>query len=313
MNIPGRTCPMDYGIDIQTFSDTAADIKTDALYVVGGLYGNLQALEKILSMAYEEKVKPIIVFNGDIHWFDKNINDFKKIEKIVLRHLPLLGNVEAELVRNNDINAGCGCAYPSCVDDDTVRRSNLIHSDLKKILSLCPSLIQTIKRRKKAVVASVKNKRVAITHGDETSLAGWKCSAESLKDGERQREICLRLLKSNIDIFACTHTCSPAAFAKNGKCVINNGSSGMPNFKKGLYGLLTSISENPHVEAVYRVIIDDLYIEALPILYDTAAFLSWFDNIWPIGSPASISYRNRIVNGTELSVKDAIIEGFYIV
>src|SRR5262245_9918865 len=36
------------------------------------------------------------------------------------------GNVETELARVADVGAGCGCAYLASVEDDKVRRSNLI-------------------------------------------------------------------------------------------------------------------------------------------------------------------------------------------
>ena len=41
------------------------------------------------------------------------------------------GNVETELARLADVGAGCGCACPASVDDDTVQRSNLILEALR--------------------------------------------------------------------------------------------------------------------------------------------------------------------------------------
>jgi hypothetical protein len=63
----GRVCPSDYRYAPSAF-DRAPDIGADPLYVVGGLYGNLAALDEVERLAAEEGAQ--IVFNGDFHWFD---------------------------------------------------------------------------------------------------------------------------------------------------------------------------------------------------------------------------------------------------
>jgi len=38
----------------------------------------------------------------------------------------------------------------------------------------------------------------------------------------------------------------------------------------------------------------------MPVSYDLDAWLPQFDQLWPAGSPAAVSYRNRIISGTLL-------------
>jgi hypothetical protein len=72
----------------------------------------------------------------------------------------------------------------------------------------------------------------------------------------------------------------------------------MPNFRGTRFGLLTRISVRPGVaEALYGERVGRLRVEAVPVRYDHAAWLEWFDARWPAGSPASVSYRRRIVDG----------------
>ncbi|MBL8521205.1 MAG: hypothetical protein JNK75_11080, partial [Betaproteobacteria bacterium] len=66
---PGRSCPLDYRYSPKSFS-RAADLHAETIYVIGGLYGNLPAQEEIERMAAREAVPPMLVFNGDFHWFD---------------------------------------------------------------------------------------------------------------------------------------------------------------------------------------------------------------------------------------------------
>src|SRR5262249_54995476 len=51
--LPGRICPADYRYDPSVF-DRPHEIATDVLYVVGGLYGNLAALDAVERLAQAE-------------------------------------------------------------------------------------------------------------------------------------------------------------------------------------------------------------------------------------------------------------------
>lgn len=334
--IPGRTCPIDYNLNVETFNQFDEDIMADTIYVVGGLYGNKEALDEILKMAKGES-NLRIVFNGDAHWFDVNLEDFSYIENAIKNYDAIIGNVEAELISYRS-EAGCGCSYPDSVDDGVVDRSNKIHSIMKKNIQKSKEIIDILKRRKRTLTARVGDKRIAILHGDEKSLAGWGNSQESLQDADRLYEIESWADKNLIDIVACTHTCAPIAVAfgedrkiideNNGEkrpyiildkisyvgedvkldktVVINNGASGMPNFINTNYGLLTRISKIKSDRAIYRYILGDVFIEAMPIEYDHNKFLKWFDEVWDNSSPASISYRDMIVYGGCNNIENCI-------
>jgi hypothetical protein len=62
--VAGRTCPADYIYSPAVF-DRPPEIEAETLYVVGGLYGNLAALDTIERLAAGEATPPRIVFNGD--------------------------------------------------------------------------------------------------------------------------------------------------------------------------------------------------------------------------------------------------------
>ncbi|NWG73175.1 MAG: hypothetical protein HXY24_00955, partial [Rubrivivax sp.] len=130
-NDPGRTCPPSYGYSPRVFA-RPAEITADVLYVVGGLYGNAFALAAIEHLAAQEAVMPSLVFNGDFHWFDADAQHFGEIQRRVLAHIALRGNVETEIASDDDA-AGCGCAYPESVPDDDVARSNAILTRLRGV------------------------------------------------------------------------------------------------------------------------------------------------------------------------------------
>ena len=55
-----------------------------------------------------------------------------RLQREVLRHVALRGNVETELAQNKPISdAGCGCAYPDWVGQEVVSRSNRILQQLR--------------------------------------------------------------------------------------------------------------------------------------------------------------------------------------
>jgi len=108
---PGRICPLSYRYSPRVF-DRAAEIVADTLYVAGGLYGNVEALDALAAMALRERGPVTLVFNGDFHWFDVEAADFRAIAEGVEPHWKLRGNVETEIA-SEESGAGCGCARVS--------------------------------------------------------------------------------------------------------------------------------------------------------------------------------------------------------
>jgi hypothetical protein len=297
----GRVCPADYAYAPSVF-DRAPDLAAETIYVVGGLYGNLDALNAIDELAACEPAPPTIVFNGDFHWFDAESTWFAEIDDRVARHHALRGNVESEIARAADIGAGCGCAYPVSVDDGTVLRSNAILSELRGVAATMPAQQARLKALPMHLVAGVGGLRIGIVHGDARALAGWGFAQDALDDpGATETLATIRQL-SKVDVFASTHTCLAAlrdfTVPAGRLTVINNGAAGMPNFSGSRAGLITRIGTTPTPHApLYGLHRDGVHIDALAVPYDHTAFLNRFLARWPDGSPAHRSYYGRIVNG----------------
>jgi hypothetical protein len=67
------------------------------------------------------------------------------------------------------------------------------------------------------------------------------------------------------------------------RVLINNAAAGMPNFRGSRLRLATRIAQSPHADELYGMRCGQLYIEAIPLRYDAAAwerkFLSqWLEN-----------------------------------
>ena len=137
------------------------------LLVVGGLYGNPFAMDAVQAMFVKEQERlgeggrVGMVFNGDMHWFDRTAEEFARVEAGAEKYIPMVGNVEAEVRRTEDIGVGCGCAYPDCTDDASVSRSNRIHHMMKEEIGKHPDLIAKLKDRPAHMVAQVGDWKAA--------------------------------------------------------------------------------------------------------------------------------------------------------
>ena len=303
----GRICPRDYAYAPSVFA-RAADFTADTLYVVGGLYGNLAALETIEKLAAAERMPPEIVFNGDFHWFDAEPDWFASVEQGVAPHRVLRGNIETEIARSEEIGAGCGCAYPDNVDDDVVRRSNEILTRLRA--EIPPVERAHLRELPMHLVAHVGALRVGIVHGDAASLAGWRFAQDALDSARHRLWLDNIARAAQVDVFASTHTCLAAlrdiALSRGRLTIVNNGVAGMPNFAGSHFGVITRIATSPSPHApLYGLARDGVYIDAIAIEYDQDAFLDRFLKRWPEGSPAHASYYRRIVDGPEYTIAQA--------
>ncbi len=303
----GRNCPRDYTYSPSVLA-RAPDFSADTLYVVGGLYGNLPALDAVEKLAAREKAPPQIVFNGDFHWFDAAPAWFGAVERGVSGHLALRGNVETELARPEDVGAGCGCAYPETVDDGVVERSNAM---LMQLRAAAPEAARArLRGLPMHLVAQVGALRVGLVHGDACSLAGWRFAPEALDDRTNTRWLASMRAQSQIDVFACTHTCLAAlrdfALETGRLTVINNGAAGMPNFSGSVFGVVTRIATSPSPQKpLYGIVRDGVHIDALALDFDQAAFVDRFLKRWPLGSPAHASYYKRITAGPDYRLEQA--------
>jgi len=310
VHAPGRTCPVSYRYSPRVF-DREPEIRAEVLYVVGGLYGNVEALAALEELAARERSRAAIVFNGDFHWFDVANADFDAVAGFVARHHATRGNVETEIA-GEESGAGCGCVYPLDVSDAEVARSNEILARLRGTARRFP-----VERLRLAClpmhrVARVGRCRVAIVHGDACSLAGWGFAHGRLDDPGHGRWIEAMFREARVDVFASSHTCLPALrrFGVDGAdtVVANNGAAGMPNFRGTRHGVVTRIARAPFAgpQALCGVEVAGVHVEAIALEYDHARWRERFLAAWPEGSSAHVSYFRRIAEGPPFELASAM-------
>jgi predicted phosphodiesterase len=319
------------------------------VYVVGGLYGNLEALDAIERMVAEDEASlgeaPLVVFNGDFNFLNAtSLDEWREVNRRVMQHTATAGNIEVEAVAVES-DGSCGCAYPSYVGDAVVHRSNSIVSSLRTLALASDDeedvdIVEFLRGLPKFMVVRVGSKRVAVVHGDAESLAGWAFSAEAMEPPDYELRRALKtegdlsfsptseakmvqwFEDARVDIFASTHTCM--AFAQrfdNARlpgptALVNNGSAGMPNFKGSTCGVVTRIalaSLPAPRDSLYGAVLGDVRVDAVRVAYDHAAWVARFAANWPEGSPAHASYFDRIAHGVGFfKVEQAARRGFML-
>ena len=308
VSVPGRSCPLRYRYGASAIA-AAPLIEAETLYVVGGLYGNVEALDMIEKLVSTEVGKLRVCFNGDFNWFNVDDHSFQVVMSRVLQHDAVLGNVEAELGVEGD-DAGCGCAYPDSVDSAVVERSNRIHARLKSTAARYPELTARLDALPMFARYKVGDCRVGVVHGDADSLAGWRFSrtelAATVTDFAVADWLDDAFAQAQVEVFASSHTCEPVLHQRphlsRANVVINNGAAGMPNFMGQLSGVITRISLTPFqtstlpgVNVIERVQINGVEVAAISVPYDHEHWRARFLDNWPEGSEAYISYYPRIL------------------
>ena len=312
MNARGRICPLSYRHGAGALVD-APSLAADVAWIAGGLYGNVNALAAIEARvaADADRDRTRLIFNGDFHWFDTDPADFATIQQHVLTHTALAGNVEAELATPDD-EAGCGCAYPEFVDDETVERSNRIIERLRATAAGLPGATNALVTLPRLLRLGIAGRTVGVVHGDPDALAGWGLAVERMNGaapGTDAATVRQWARTARVDGFACTHTCLPWTGTPGGVPVINNGSAGMPNFRARVNEILVSRIapiDRPAPDALYAITADGLRYEAIPITIDGDAWRKRFSTNWPPGSPAHESYHRRLAAGPAHAIGDAV-------
>ncbi|SFM56801.1 metallophosphoesterase family protein [Marinobacter pelagius] len=308
----GRSCPLAYRYDPADLCRQVSESSADVLYVIGGLYGNVLALDEIERMARAEERegrRVQLVFNGDFNWFNASDDLFREVNERVLRHTVSLGNVEYELA-NPSPGAGCGCAYPEFVDQGVVERSNRIIERLQGVALACPGIRKQLADLPRYRCLMFGGLKILVLHGDPESLAGWGLAHEAFAEGN-ESSLAEWFNATDADAIVCTHTCLPVLWsglvAKQARVVVNNGSAGMGNLHRDPRGLITRISApGPSIEPVAALERRGLHFSLVPVAFDQRAWLTRFDALWPSGSDAEVSYRNRLLNGTSLAPGDVV-------
>ena len=314
--VAGRSCPLHYRYAPGAFA-TAPVSTCEVLYVVGGLYGNQPALDQVLALYEQERGAKRLVFNGDFNWFNTDPAAFEKLNRQVLGFDALRGNVETELSNDDELDAGCGCAYPDWVGDGVVERSNRILQRLRDTARGFPALQQRLASLPMWARFDVGDLRVAIVHGDAESLAGWGLAQEHLQSVEQRERVRAWFEAAQVDAFACSHTCLPLflrlpmAGRAVAPMVLNNGATGMPNFRADSAGLFTRIAlsafEGDPASRRLSLRAGAAYVDALAVDSVTPAWRRQFLQQWPAGSDAHESYWQRISAGPEYGAAQALL------
>mmetsp|Transcript_12016 Transcript_12016/g.48369 ORF Transcript_12016/g.48369 Transcript_12016/m.48369 type:complete len:338 (+) Transcript_12016:1-1014(+) len=224
----------------------------EVLYVVGGLYGNLAALEAIRGLARREERpgRVGIIFNGDFNFFNATaeawlavnsaVRDFRGAHDFKFA-TATRGNIEHEVAAHaGDPGAivGCGCAYPAHVDPTGVvsSRAAAITRRLHAVASLsdAPTWIApwlaALPATERVVVGGGDDEDlgtvVGVVHGDPDCLNGWALAADAVETDA----VSAWCDEARVDVLASTHTCVAHLSRLNENVVVNNGAAGMPNF-----------------------------------------------------------------------------------
>jgi hypothetical protein len=314
-DLPGRTCPLRYRYGAQAISKAPLR-QAEVLYIIGGLYGNIYALQKIQTMMADDAARGVKVtacFNGDFNWFNVSDEDFTLVNQVVAQHDAIVGNVEAELTVD-DLSTGCGCAYPDSVSDLIVERSNRIFERLHLTALRHPAVRRYFSNQPMFARYQIGESKIGIVHGDYESLAGWQFDVTELQNPTAHDRFCKAFSLADVDVFASSHTCLPSlkTFASSAsthqmpKAIINNGAAGMPNFSNTHFGVITRIGLQPSTQhQIHSVQVGKLWIEALRVDFDGPAWEKHFLQSWPIGSDAYESYFERICHGPRFEPSQA--------
>jgi hypothetical protein len=319
-----QCCPPGYQYSARSFRGEPS-LRAETVYVIGGLYGNLDALHEVLRMKEAEEkrgTKVALVFNGDHNWFDVDSASFREINQVALESVSIRGNVEAEIAAPT---GGCGCNYPDYVNAEYVARSNAIMERLQATAIEFPQICKALDALPLRRTIQVDSQRIGIVHGDAETLSGWSFAAERLSQSSKccsGDEVTTELTPrdtidrwfsdADVTAFASTHTCLAHAkdFEIEGKqrLIMNNGAAGLPNFSGTTFGLITRISADPKVpaESLYGITLGGVRFDALPVRFDQRQWLTRFSANWAPGSPAHGAYFNRIVKGPDFGLRDAI-------
>jgi len=82
--VQNTSCPIDYRYSLSELA-CAPEKVVRVLYVVGGLYGNPEALLALTNILRQEPDAEV-VFNGDFNWFNIDYGSYIDINEFVLAH-----------------------------------------------------------------------------------------------------------------------------------------------------------------------------------------------------------------------------------
>ena len=289
---------------IPSVLDRPAEIAADMLYVVGGLYGNLAALDAIERLAQRASARPspscsTATSTGSTRNPPGSPRSIAASASVAIR-----GNVETEIARAT--TSAPAAAAPIRNTSTTIpcrartRSSTMLRAARAgdaRSLAGC----RCISSR------AVGDLRVGIVHGDAAGARRLalraRCARRSGATPDGSTDV---RRASGIDVFASTHTCLAALrdFDLPGGrlTVINNGAAGMPNFRGTTFGADLAHRDRALAPcaALRRSRATACSSTRSPSPTTRQPSATRFLARWPEGSPAHASYFRRIVEGPRL-------------
>lgn len=189
--------------------------KTGKMLIFGGVYSNLQALERLHSIAASKNIPPQnIICTGDIVGYCAQPDECLRYVKKWGIH-SITGNVELQ-IRNGD--ESCGCNFDEGTRCDIFSRSwypyafNAVSDEMKEWLKDMPEFLRFTFEGKKGLVL----------HGGLTDVSQFIFHST---DWQVKREI---IERANVDFILAGHCGLPFAEKKEDKHWLNGGVIGMP-------------------------------------------------------------------------------------
>ena len=210
-----EACSPEYVTHVPDLANTTQDVPCDVLYVVGGLYGNVAALEALeagVRCEAEAGLRVEDCCNGDFNFFNATTETWARVNDGVRRlGRATAGNVERETL--NSESTGCGCAYPEYVDAQFADRAAIIVDELRHVNS-DPDIATWLAALPLYRTYVVRGTRVVCVHGDPACANGWALAAEHLPGGSRPEYATDDALvegwfeTANADVFASAKGCT---------------------------------------------------------------------------------------------------------
>ena len=271
-------------------STAKPEIVAETLYVIGGLYGNVEALDA-RARARRARAGPVaLVFNGDFHWFDVDPRDFAAIDGGRAGACGAARQRRDRARRRRRRGAGCGCAYPDDVERRRVARSNEILVRLRATARRCPRAARATRRACRCISSRAWATRASASCTATRPRSPAGASPTTALDDPAHRAL------GRIDVprrarrrlRVARHTCLPALRRfdwPGGVPIANNGAAGMPNFRGT--PLRVAHAHRPcgrrRAERLHGARLAGAFVEALRVDYDQARWLRAFDRRWPAG------------------------------
>lgn len=189
--------------------------KTGRIMVFGGVYSNLQALQKMMQIAENEQIAPDNIFNtGDVvAYCSQPLECVQLIKEWGINSI--LGNVEISL-RDDEMDCGCNFSDGSRCDIFSKKwfpfAQQQMNEAAKKWLCTLPHFI----------LFEYAGLQACVLHGSFANTSEYIFASDKWDKKARNFE------SAGADVILCGHSGLPFSQTKNGKYWLNAGVIGMP-------------------------------------------------------------------------------------